>query len=166
MVTWKKWAVAGSVLAVGIALIYVLSPSRESRIKKQFEVLAENISKAPNQNPLLTAANAKRLREGFSQTITLHAPAYEYSRDLVSAELPALVITATAPYSELSLSFHDLAYAFPTQDLARVRTTSRVRGRHSDTEWIEDIQELDCRFRLVEDVWRLESVEVVEVLRK
>ena len=163
---WRKWAAAAAVLVIGIGLMSVFSPSRENRIRKQFDTLAEHIGKTPNQNPLLTAANAKRLGEVFSEVVTLHAPAYDYSRELKSAELPALVLAATAPYSELSLSFHDLAFAFPSEDLARVRATSRVRGRHSGNDWIEDIQELTCRFRRVEDVWRLEAVEVVEVLQQ
>lgn len=166
MVTWQKWAVAAVVLAIGIGMMHVFSPSPENRIKKQFDVLAAHIGKAPNQNPLLTAANAKRLREVFAETITLQAPAYDYRRELQSSELPALVLTATAPYSELSLSFHDLAFAFPSPDEARVGTTSRTRGRLSGDDWIEDVQELDCRFRRIDDVWRLEAIEVVEVLQR
>ena len=165
MVTWQKWALAAVVLAIGIGLMQFFSSSPENRIKKQFETLAEHIGKSPDQNPLLTAANAKRLREVFAATITLHAPAYDYRRELQSSELPALVLTATAPYNELSLSFHDLTFAFPSPEEARVRATSRTRGRLSGQDWIEDIQELDCRFRRIDDVWRLEAVEVVEVLQ-
>lgn len=166
MVTWHKWAAAGAVLALVAGLLYVLSPSREDRIRQQFAILSENIGKAPGHNKLVTAANAKRLRPVFTETITIAAPAYDYHRELKAAELPPLVLTATAPYDELSLSFRDLAFAFPSQDLARVRATALVRGRHSGTEWIEDVQELDCRFRRIDEDWRLEAVTVVDVLQR
>ena len=166
MVTWQKWAVAGAVAAIAIGSVYILSPSREARIKKQLAILVDHISKSPGQNQLVTAANAKRIRTVFTATLTLHAPAYDYSRDLAAAEIPALVLTATAPYSELTLSFHDLAFQFPSEGEARVRATARVRGRLSGGEWIEDIQELNCRFLVSDDGWRLAAVEFVDVLQK
>jgi hypothetical protein len=166
VVTWPKWALAGAVVVVVVAAATLLAPSREDRIRRQFAVLVDNISKSPGQSRLVTAANAKRTRTVFTETITIDAPAYDYRRSLPAAEVPALVLAASAPYSELSLRFRDLSFEFPSQDQARVRATSRVRGRLPDGDWIEDVQELDCRFQLIDDSWRLAVVEVVEVLQK
>lgn len=166
MVRWHKWALAGAVVVVAVAAVTLLAPSREDRIRRQLAVLVDHIGKSPGQSQLVTAANAKRTRTVFTETITIDAPAYDYRRSLPAAEIPALVLTASAPYSELSLSFHDLSFEFPSPDQARVRATSRVRGRLPDGEWIEDVQELDFRFQLIDDIWRLAVVEVVEVLQK
>jgi hypothetical protein len=149
-----------------MGLLFFLLPSEEDQIRKQFAVLADHIGKTSDEHQLIAAAKAKRVRAVFSDRFTFHAPAYDYHRELDAAELPALILSATAPYSELSLSFHDLTFRFPTPDLAQVRATSRVRGRLSGGEWIEDIQELNCRWRIIDDRWRLEAVEVVEVLQK
>ena len=166
MVRWHIWAATGALLALGIGLFYYLLPSREAQIRKQFAVLADNIGKDSGDNQLITAANAKRARTVFTDSFTVNAPAYDFSREVETTELPTLILSATAPYSELSLSFYDLTFRFPAPDVAQVRATSRVRGRLSGGEWLEDIQELNCRWQSVDKMWRLESVEVVAVLQK
>jgi hypothetical protein len=157
---------AAVALAIGIFLFFVLSPGDAARIKKQFDFLAVNIAKAPDESQLIGAANAKRIRSAFTETITIHAPAYDYARDLAASELPALVLSARASYAELSLAFYDFSMDFPQEDLADVWVTSRMRGRLLSGETIEDIQELLCRLRETDDTWRFEAIEIVEVLEQ
>ena len=47
---------------------------------------------------------------------------------------------------------------------ADVRVTSRLPGRLTSGDWVEDIQELHCRFQEIDDEWRIAEIEVVEVL--
>ena len=166
MVKDKKWMLAAISLAIGILLFFMLPPGDAARIKKQFDFLAENIDKAPGETRLIGAANAKRIRSAFAETITIHAPAYDYTRDLAASELPALVLSARASYAELALTFYDFSIDFPQEGLAAVRVTSRMRGRLLSGEAIEDIQELQCRLRETDDTWRFEAIEIVEVLKQ
>jgi hypothetical protein len=162
----KKWVLAAVALAIGVLLFFILSPGDAARIKKQFDFLAANIAKTPDENKLIGAANAKRIRSAFTETITIHAPAYDYARDLAASELPALVLTARASYAELALTFYDFSIDFPQEGLADVRVTSRMRGRLLSGETIEDIQELHCRLQKTDDTWRFEAIEIVEVLEQ
>jgi hypothetical protein len=162
----KKWTILGVVLAVGATLFFILQPGDEARIKKQFDFLSANIGKAPDENQLVGAANAKRIRSAFTETVTIHAPAYNYTRDLAAAELPALVLSARALYTEVSLAFYDYTFDFPREGLADVRVTSRLRGRLPSGEAVEDIQELSCRLRKGDDTWQFAAIEIVEVLEQ
>lgn len=166
MVANNKWTVLGVVLAVGVILFFILQPGDEARIKKQFDFLSANIDKAPDENQLIGAANAKRIRSAFTETVAIHAPAYNYTRELAAAELPALVISARAPYRTLSLTFYDYTIDFSQEDLADVRVTSRLRGQLPSGEAVEDIQELNCRLRKSDDTWRFAAIEIVEVLEQ
>jgi len=164
MVANKKWVITGVVVAIGVILFFILQPGDAARIKKQFDFLSTNIDKAPGENQLIGAANAKRLRAAFTATVTIEAPAYDYTRDLATAELPALILSARAPYTELSLTFYDYAIDIPQEGQADVQVTSRLRGRLPTGELVEDIQELSCRLRKIDDTWRFEAIELVEVL--
>lgn len=166
MVANPKWTIAGVVLAIGVILFFVLQPGDAARVKKQFDFLSANIDKAPDENQLIGAANAKRIRAAFAETVTIHAPAHGYTRDLAAAELPALVLSARAPYTALSLTFFDYAIDFTKDGQADVRVTSRLRGQLPSGEAVEDIQELNCRLRKIDDTWRFEAIEVIEVLEK
>jgi len=165
MVVGKKWGIAGIGVVVAAILVFVLWPSDADRIKTQFEYLAENIAKSPGESPLTSGAKAKRIRTVFTDTVTLHAPAYGYVRDLPASDLPALALSARAPYRELSLDFYDATIAFPQKDQADARVTARLRGRLPSGENVEDFQELNCRLHKVEGAWRFASIEVVEVLQ-
>ena len=166
MVADKKWMLAAVALAIGILLFFILSPGDAARIKKQFDFLSANIDKAPGETRLIGAANAKRIRSAFTETITIHAPAYDYTRDLAASELPALVLSARASYAELALTFYDFSIDFPQEGLADVRVTSRMRGLSLSGETIEDIQELHCRLRKSDDTWQFAAIEIVEVLEQ
>jgi hypothetical protein len=162
----NKGTILGVVLAIGVILFFILQPGDDARIKKQFDFLSANIDKAPDENQLIGAANAKRIRSAFTETVTIQAPAYNYTRDLAAAELPALVLSARAPYRKLSLTFYDYTIDFPQEGLADVRVTSRLRGQLPSGEAVEDIQELNCRLRKSDDTWRFAAIEIVEVLEQ
>jgi len=162
----KKWGIIGVVLAIGVILFFILQPGDAARIKKQFDFLSANIDKAPDENQLIGAAHAKHIRDAFTETVSIHAPAYHYTRDLAAAELPALVLSARAPYTELSLTFYDFTIDFPQGNLADVRVTSRLRGQLPSGEAVEDIQELNCRMLKIDDTWRFAAIEIVEVLEQ
>ena len=166
MVANKKWTIPGVILAIGVILFFILQPEDAARIKKQFDFLSANIDKAPDENQLIGAANAKRIRSAFTETVTIHASAYNYTRDIAAAELPALVLSARAPYTKLSLTFYDYTIDFPQKDRADVQVTSRLRGQLPSGEAVEDIQELNCNLRKIDDTWRFEAIEVVEVLEQ
>lgn len=166
MVTGKQCAVAGALLAITVGALFFLWPRDAAQIRKQFAVLADNIAKTPGENQLVGAANAKRIRRVFAEVVTIRAPAYDYHRELAAASLPALVLSARSPYTDLSLTFYDHAIAFSGDDLAQVRVTARLRGRLASGEGVEDIQELNCRLRKVDGTWRFEAIDVVEVLQK
>ena len=112
MVANKKWTIPGVILAIGGILFFILQPGDAARIKKQFDFLSAYIDKAPDENQLIGAANAKRIRSAFTETVTIHASAYNYTRDISAAELPALVLSARAPYTKLSLTC--LLYTSPS----------------------------------------------------
>ena len=162
----RKWLIAGIVLLLVAAGIFVLWPGEAARIKKQFDSLAGNIQKKAGENQLAAAANARRVREVFTEMVSLYAPAYDYDRELPAAEIPALVLSARMAYTELSLDFDDYQIEILPDNLALVRVTSRLRGQLTSGEAIEDFQELNCQLQKISGSWRFRAVEVIEVLTR
>jgi hypothetical protein len=62
--------------------------------------------------------------------------------------------------------FHDFDIEFPEQDTAQVNVTAIMEGKSMSGEPVEDLHELKCSLQKIEEVWRLEKIEVVEVLKK
>lgn len=162
----KYIVIAGAVLVAGIIAFFIFSQSEEAKVKRQFKVLAEKMTKTPKETPLIAAARAKRIKELFAETCTIHAPAYSFSRDISSQDLPSLVLTTRSRYSEMSLQFYDFVIEFPEEGSAHVNLTARMRGKLTTGKYVDDVHELKCTLKKTEDIWLLKEIEVVEVLRK
>lgn len=162
----KYIIILGVVLVAGIIAFIFVSQSEEARIRKQFKFLAENMKKTPKEPPLISSSKANRIKALFTETCTIHAPAYSFSRDLSSQELFSLVLTARSKYSEISLKFYDLNIDFPQKGTAIVRLSAGMTGKLRTGEDMDDIHELECKLTKVEDNWLLKKIQMVEVLKK
>ena len=162
----KYIIIAAMVLAAGIIVFLIFSQSEEAKVKKQFHVLAEKMKKTPNETPLIGAARASRIKELFAETCTVHAPAYSFSRDISSQDLPSLVLTTRSRYSEISLEFYDFVIEFPAEDSALVNLTAAMTGKLTPGEYVDDVHELKCELKKTEGIWLFKEIEVVEVLKR
>jgi len=162
----KYVSIAGVVLAIGIIAFVIFSQTEEAKVKKQFSVLAEKVKKTEKETPLVAVAKANSIKELFANTLTVHAPAYSFSRDISNQDLPPLVLTARSRYSEIFLEFYDLVIQFPEEGTAQVNLTARVVGKLTAGISVDDIHELKCKLQETEGIWLLKEIEVVEVLEK
>lgn len=166
MVTRKHIIIGGGILVAGIVAFYVFWQSDHAKVKRRFEFIAEKMEKTPGEHKLISAAKANRMKEAFSETCTIHAPAYSFSRKISSDELSTLVLRMRSRYSEISLTFYDFVIDFPEEGTAQVTTTARMEGILTTGEPVADLHELKCRLHKLEDAWLLKEIEIVEVLKK
>lgn len=162
----KYMVIACAVLAAGVIAFVIFSQSEEAKVKKRFSVLAEKIKKTEKETPLVAAAKANKIKELFAETCTVHAPAYSFSRDISSQDLPSLVLTTRSRYSEMSLEFYDFVIEFPEEGSAQVNLTARIVGTLTTGKYVDDVHELRCKLQKTEDFWLFKEIEVVEVLEK
>jgi hypothetical protein len=162
----KYIIIAGTVLLATIAAFNIFSHSEEAKVKKQFKYLAQKMKKTPGEITLTSAAKANRIRDLFTETCSIHAPAYSFSKDISSQDLPVLVMASRLPYKKISLKFHDFVIDFPERDLAVVNLTAHMTGKRKTGEFSDGIHELKCKLKKIEDTWLLKEIEMVEVLKK
>jgi hypothetical protein len=121
------------------------------KLKKQFKYLAQKMKKTLGEITLTSAAKANKIRDLFTETCTIHAPAYSFSKDISSQDLPTLVMVARSPYSKISLKFHDFVIDFPEKDLADVNLTARMTDKRKTEESGDGIHELKCKLKKIKD---------------
>ena len=162
----KYIIITGIVLAITIAAFINISHSEEAKIKKQFKYLAHKMKKTSGEITLTSAAKANKIRDLFTETCSIHAPAYSFSQDISSQDLPTLVMATRSPYSKISLKFHDFVIDFPEEDRAEVNLTAHMTGKRKNGGSSSGIHELKCQLKKVKDTWLLNEIEMVEVLEK
>lgn len=162
-----KYIVTASILvAAGVVIFFSAVESQESKIKKQFDFIAEKIKKSSGESPIISSAKAKSLTKVFAKTCFIRIPAYSFSKKIKLSELPSYVLGMRSQYSAISLSFYDFFFEQLDEKECLITVTAGMRGILKSGDVPEDIQEVSCRLQKFNDAWKFIEIEVVEVLKK
>jgi hypothetical protein len=166
MVRFKNILIGAMILVIGVWAALYLFPSEEKKIKKQFRLLAEWVSKDPGENTLTTAYKIRNIGTLFDKTCEFEIPAYSSSGNYTRDDISGYAAQGRLLSSQLNLKFYDLAITFPETDIAKVTLTARLTGKLSAGETIDETQELESVLKKIEKKWLFSRFEVVEVLKK
>jgi len=162
----KQIVFAVVILAIVIIAYFIFSHSEAEKVKMQFAFIAEKFTKESDENPIIAAANANKIKEVFKDHFKFQAPAYEIYREVSTDEIAPYVIAMRSQYAEISLKFYDFDVEFSSKDTANATVTQRMRAKLVAGEYIEDINELSCKLTKIDDKWLVTEIEVVAVLEK
>ena len=162
-----KYLVFGALIVViGIVVTIALIPSEEKRVKKQFHLLSEWVSKAPEENAFTMLQKMKNIGALFDEPCEIKVPDQSLSGSYTRQEISAYAGSARSHVSQLDLNFYDLRVVFPEKEVARVNLTARLTGRSAAGEQVEESRELECVLKKIDRKWVFSQIEVIEVLKK
>lgn len=166
MVRMKRILIGLLFLAIAIVVVVRLLPSEEKRVRKQFALLSKFVAKDPGESPITSAARLQKLRTLFAETCRLETHISWFSGEFTGDELASLIARTRLLFSALSLRLYDLNVDFPGDNSATVRLTTRVKGRATDGEFVDESHELDCLLEKTDGKWLFREAKVVEVLQR
>lgn len=166
MVRFKYIIIGALVVVIGIGLALYFFPSEEKKIRKQFRLLAEWVSKDSGENTFTMAYKIKNIGTLFDGTCEFKVPIYSFSGSYTPEEISGYAARGRLSFSQLYLKFYDLNIAFPERGLAKVTLTAKLTGKSNVGEYIDEAHELESLLKKVENKWLFSKVEVVEVLKK
>lgn len=153
-------------IALGIWGSLTLSQSKEKKVKKQFHLLSEALSREPGENIFTLDQKLKKIGSLFDETCDIHIPAQSLSGPLIRDEITGYAARACLHFAQLNIKFHDFVISFPAESEARVRLTGRLTGKTTYGEAVDEAHELECLLKKSEKKWVFSYIEVVEVLKK
>jgi hypothetical protein len=151
---------------IGILAYYCFIPGEEKRIKKQFTLLAEAASKKGEESPLAMAQKMNQIRLLFSEKVNLVVPYYNLAGDFSRQDVVNFATRARMSFLTISLRFYDLKIDLSERDTAKVDLTGRLKGFSSTREETDEVRELFCVLKKIDNRWLFSKIEVVEVLKK
>ncbi len=166
MVKLKYLIIALLVLGIGIFAGLNIFQSEEKRVKKQFHLLAESVSKPPGETPIAMAQKLKNVGPLFSENCGLDIPSYSLTGRYSREEIAGYAAKGRSYFSELSLRFYDLVVTFPEAETAKATLTARVTGKSNMGEQVNEAHELESVLKKTEKKWLFSQFSVVEVLKK
>ncbi len=163
----KRYLLIGMLMVIlGIVIAITVFPSEEKRVKRQFSLLSEWVSKSPEENAFILLQKMRNIGSLFDEHCELKTDYPSLSGSYTREEISTYVGSARSHVSRLSLKFYDLQIVFPEKDVAKVTLTARLTGRFTAGEQMDEIRELECRLRKIEKKWLFGQIEVIEVLKK
>jgi hypothetical protein len=169
VVKLKHAIVAGFVVLIGILVAYYLLPSEEKKVRRQFELLSQYVSKEPGEDLFSMANRVKNIGRLFADPSEFKIegdPFYSFSGSYSREELSAYALRGRSYFSKLSLKFHDLKVEFSERETAKVNLTARLTGKSIAGENVDEPREMLCVLKKIEKRWLFSSFEVVEVLKR
>ena len=154
------------VVGLGFLATRYFFQSEEKRVRKQFDLLSEYVSKEPDENAIAMANKMQKLGSLFGDSCELKIAVELLSGTYTREEIASYAARARARFSKVSLGFHDLEVTFPENGVAKVTLTARLTGQTRAGEQMRETRELECLLEKKEKKWRLNRIEVIEVLRK
>ena len=162
-----KYLVVGVLMVVvGIVVVVALIPSEEKRVKRQFHLLSEWVSKSPEENAFTMLQKMKNIGTLFDEHCEMKIPEQSLSESYTRQEVSTYAGSARSYLSQLDLKFYDLRIIFPEREIAKVNLTARLTGRSTAGEGMDETRELECVLRKIDKKWLFSQAEVIEVLKK
>jgi len=166
MVRFKNIVIGALVVVIGIGVTIYFFPSEEKKIKKQFRLLAEWVSKDSGENTFTMAYKVKNIGTLFDGTCEFEIPVYSFSGSYTPEEISGYAARGRLFCSQLYLKFYDLVIVFPEKGVAKVTLTAKLTGKSNVGEYIDETHELEFVLKKIEKRWLFSKFEVVEVLKK
>ncbi len=166
MVKIKYILIGVLIVILGILAAVIFFPNEEKRVKKQFNLLSEWVSRPPDENTFTLLQKMKNIGTLFDEHFKLKAPSQTLSESYTREEISTYAGSARSHFSQLDLKFYDLHIIFPEMEVAKVTLTSRLTGKSTAGEQVDETRELECVLRKIENKWLFSEIEVVEVLKK
>jgi hypothetical protein len=161
--------IATVVVLLGILAVFYLFPSEEKKVRKQFDLLSQYVSKEPGEDLFSMANRIKNIGKLFAEGCEFKIegdPLYSFSGNYSREEVSGYALRGRTYFSKLSLKFDDLQIGFPEKAMAKVNLTARLSGKSAAGENVDEARELECILKRIEKKWLFSSFEVVEVLKR
>jgi hypothetical protein len=162
----KNILIGGLIIIAGAVAAFYLFQSEEKKVRKQFRLLSEWVSKDAGENLIIMAHKTKSIGTLFDESCKLKSPFESISGIYTPEEISSYAARGRLYCSQLSLKFYDISIRFPEKGLAKVTLTAKLTGRSSSGEHFDETHELECSLKKIEKRWLFSEFEVVEVLRK
>jgi len=166
MVKIKYLLIGVLIVILGILAAVIFFPNKEKRVKKQFNLLSEWVSRSPDENTFTLLQKMKNIGNLFDEHCELKAPSQSLSGSYTREEISAYAGSARSYFSQLDLKFYDFHTVFPEKGIAKVTLTGRLTGKSTTGEQVDETRELECVLRKIENKWLFGEIEIVEVLKK
>lgn len=161
-----RYIVIAAIIIVGIVAVRHFAQTDEKKVRKQFALLSEWVTKEANESIVTTSYKIQHIATLFADPCRLKADLISFTGSYTPEEISGFAGRSRFHFSNLSLKFYDLNLSFPDKETAQVTLTATVTGETKSGEHVAATHELETVLTKTEDEWLFSYIELIEVLQK
>lgn len=165
----KKWfyLVLIPILALGgVSLWYLLRDNDEAQIRKTLNELCDIASKRENEKNAMAMLKLNSTDKIFAPECRIDFRHEMFSGTYTPAELTSLLARSRGVLKSCEVKIRDLAITVELPDKASAVFTGLLDATMNDGSRVNEVRELFCTFRKVEERWLIDSMSVRDILEK
>jgi ketosteroid isomerase-like protein len=166
MVRMKHGLVAVVILTTGIVAAVHFSETEEKKVRRQFALLSQSVSKDSGETILTATQKIRRIASSVAESCTFRAEVISLSGTYTPDEISIYATQARSQFSGLSLRFHDLDIEVLGTEVANVVFTARLTGTTRFGEAVDETREVESVLKKIDNEWLFTNVAVIEVLER
>ena len=161
-----RYIIIAAIIIVGIVAVRHFAQTDEKKVRKQFTLLSEWVTKESNESIVTTSYKVKHIATLFADPCSFKADLISFTGSYTPEEISGFAGRSRFHFSNLSLKFYDLDVSFPDKETAQVTLTATLTGETKRGEHADATHELEMVLTKAEDEWLFSYVEMIEVLQK
>lgn len=164
---WRNLAFVLIVVAAAATAWWRLHPSEARRIRRQFDRLAERVSKAESESTGIMALKMNALGDLFDSEVTVELADFPGNGTYASSEVASHVARFRPACRRIALSFQDVQIEVGPAQEAEATLTARLLVTPASGETQADTRALRVLLQQAEDrTWRFARFAEIEVLER
>lgn len=161
-----RYFVIAAMIVVGIVAVRHFVQTEEKKVRKQFALLSEWVSKEPEESIFTTSSKIQNIASIFADPCGFKVDIISFTGSYTPEEISGFVGRGRFRFINLSLKFYDLDIEFLEHGTAQVLLTATLTGQTKSGEHVDATHELETVLTKPENTWLFSTFEVIEVLQK
>ena len=157
---------AALIAAGGAFWAFRLSRSEEHKVKQVINQLVDLGKRPENPGPAELAIKITAIDNIFAEQVILDFGRRWNSGVFSNRSIEPLLVQYRKAFIHAELKMDDLTINIPDQETANALFSCRLTGKLHRGDYIEEVRDVECRLKKIEGSWRIDKLEVNEVLER
>ncbi len=164
----KRTVILLLTLIIAAAAVYFcfFRDTPEEKVRRVLSELCESLSKPEGEKLAATLMKNKSLEKIFAEPVSVQIQQAMFNGEYTIAGLQASAARIHMMFSDLKISADDVTVELTSPESASVFFSGRLQGITKNRTKVDEVRDLLCTLKLIDDDWKISAVQIQEVLAK
>lgn len=161
------WFALLAVLGLGgVSLWYLGRDSDEAQVRSTLRELCRIASRQENEKVGSGLLKMRAVESVFAAQCRMDFRHEMFGGTYTTEEIAATLMRSRALFRTCTVDFRDLLVTIDPPDRATAYFTGTLEGRLNNGKTVNEVRDLECKLKKIEDRWKITDIAVRDILEK